>query len=170
MPLHVSCDDEPVSVRYFGTEQCRCKDADVRKYQKKISGPILDRIDLQVELDRLSTDERFSEISDGESDGLRNKVRIARERQRRRFDGKGVPFNAAIPGGHVKDYCAFSDDGFAAFRSTIEGSSLTTRSMDRLAKVARTVADLADFENVKEEHLEKAKSFVVGGMLRESFA
>lgn len=159
----------PCPCGYYGTDMCRCKEADVRKYQKKMSGPILDRIDLQVELARLTTDERFSETEEEVSPRLRAKVEAARERQHKRFAGTGIPHNAAIPGGHVKDYCAFSTAGFQHYREVIDNNRLTTRSMDRLAKVARTVADLANSDELAPPHVDKAASFLIGGILRESF-
>jgi len=159
----------PCPCGYFGTDQCRCKETDVRRYQKKISGPILDRIDLQVELARLSTDERFAEVEEDVSPRMRATVESAREHQRRRFNGTGIAFNAAIPGGHVREYCDFSSSGFEAYRLRIDNSQLSTRSMDRLAKVARTVADLSDSPQVEPSHVSEAASFVIGGMLRETF-
>lgn len=66
------------------------------------------------------------------------------------------------------DFCEFSEDGMDAYKRTIEMSSLSTRSMDRLAKVARTISDLADCENILPEHVDEASSFVVGGILRDS--
>ena len=159
----------PCPCGYFGSDMCRCKDTDVRKYQKKLSGPILDRIDLQVEMDRLSTEERFAPIEEDVSVRLRMKVERARDRQIARFAGKGIPYNASIPGGTVLDYCEFSSEAMSCFKKTIENNTLSTRSMDRLAKVARTIADLDGIEKVQEAHIQKATTFVVGGVLRESF-
>jgi magnesium chelatase family protein len=157
----------PCPCGYFGTDRCVCNDSAISKYQQKISGPLLDRIDLQVELKSLTTEERFAETEDDVSPRLRAKVESARERQRKRFDGKSVPFNAAMPGGHVREYCQFSDAGFDRFKAIIDSSRLSTRSMDRLAKVSRTVADLASADTIDPPHLDKAAQFVVGGMLRE---
>lgn len=158
----------PCPCGYFGTDRCRCTQADVKKYQGKISGPIVDRIDLQVELRPLSTEQRFADSTEDQSPALRAKVDAARERQRTRLAAFGVFSNAAMPGGRVRELCDFSEPGFARFKHTIEHSTLTTRSMDRLAKVARTVADLAESAQVQPEHIEKAASFVVGGMLRDA--
>jgi magnesium chelatase family protein len=160
----------PCPCGYFPSKECVCKENDVKKYQQKISGPILDRIDLQVEMQRLTLDERFAETTTGKSDVIRSRIEKARERQRKRFEGSEIPFNAAIPGGHVRDYCNFSADGFQRFKEAIESNSLSTRSMDRLAKVARTVADLQDSDTVETSHVSKASSFVIGGILREAFA
>ena len=159
----------PCPCGYFGSDMCRCKDTDVKKYQKKLSGPILDRIDLQVEMDRLSTEERFAPIEEDVSARLRMKVERARDRQIARFAGKGIPYNAAIPGGTVLEYCEFSSEAMSCFKETIENNTLSTRSMDRLAKVARTIADLEGNDKVQPAHIRKATTFVVGGVLRESF-
>lgn len=158
----------PCPCGYYGSDLCTCKERDVAVYQKKLSGPLLDRIDLQVELQRLSTDERFAETDGEHSPRIRAKVEAARERQRRRFEGMGIPHNAAMPGGRVREYCKFSPPGLGAYKNLIDQHTLSTRSMDRLAKVARTVADLAGREEVEPEHVAKAGSFVIGGMLRAS--
>lgn len=159
----------PCPCGFYGTEKCKCKPNEVKKYQQKLSGPILDRIDLQVELSRLTTEERFAPDEDGVSPRLRATVEAARERQTKRFQGTGIPYNAAIPGGRVRDYCNFSPQAFEHFKSIIDTNTLSTRSMDRLAKTARTVADLAGMDFLEPDHLDKAASFVIGGMLRDSF-
>ena len=158
----------PCPCGYFGTDRCRCKDSEVAAYQGRLSGPILDRIDLQVQLQRLSTEERFAETGPDETPALRDLVERARDRQHRRFEGRSIPCNAAIPGGSVRDACAFSQPGFEHFRATIDRSTLTTRSMDRLAKVARTIADLEGRDAVDPPDIDEAASFVIGGMLREA--
>src|SRR6185295_16808646 len=95
---------------YFGTDRCRCAETEVRKYQRKLSGPIVDRIDLQVELARLTTEERFTEAGEDLSPRMRAAVDEARARQAARFVGTGIACNAAIPGGRVREYCRFADD------------------------------------------------------------
>lgn len=160
----------PCPCGYFGIDSCKCKPADVRKYQKKLSGPILDRIDLQVELSRLTTEERFADTQCETSLDLQARVQHARDRQAARYSEKSIPYNAAIPGGQVRELTQFSPDGFDRYREIIDSESLTTRTMDRLAKVARTVADMDDSDHVAPKHVDDAKTFVIGGMLRESFA
>jgi magnesium chelatase family protein len=158
----------PCPCGFFGSDQCTCKDKDIAAYQKKLSGPLLDRIDLQVELQRLTTDERFAEVKDEQSQLIRSKVESARDRQRRRFDGQEIPHNAAIPGGQVREYCQFSKPAFEHYKDVIDKNTLSTRSMDRLAKVARTIADLEEKAEIESEHVTKAACFVLGGMLRAS--
>ena len=156
----------PCPCGYFGTDTCRCSANEVRRYQQKLSGPVVDRIDLQVQMDRLTIDERFAPTEEGESPRVRKQVERARDMQLRRFFGLEIPHNAAIPGGQVREFCEFDDDGLSAFKRVIETHSLSTRSMDRLAKVARTIADLEESDRVHPPHVEEAATFVTGGMLR----
>jgi len=156
----------PCPCGYYGTDGCNCAVAEVRKYQRKLSGPIVDRIDLQVELQRLSTEERFAQEEQGVSPRLRAKVESARDRQNRRFSGQGIPFNAAIPGGKVMEYCSFDEGGLARFKHAVHTNTLSTRSMDRLAKVSRTIADLDERDHIGDRHVRRSEAFVVGGMLR----
>lgn len=160
----------PCPCGFFGTERCLCRESDVKKYLNKLSGPILDRIDLQVEMKPLTSDERFADTpTEQESPRRRMQVEAARQRQNERFAGKGIPHNAAIPGGHVREYCNFSQPGFEHYRRLVDERQISTRSADRLAKVARTVADLVDSDQIEPKHLDKAARFVIGGLLREQF-
>jgi magnesium chelatase family protein len=159
----------PCPCGYYGTDMCRCREIDVKKYQRKLSGPILDRIDLQVEMDRLSTEERFAEPEQEVSPRLRAKVERARDRQVNRFVGTGISHNAAIPAGSVLQYCEMTSEAMDSFKRLVDENSLSTRSMDRLAKVSRTIADLADSRRVDPQHVSQAAAYVVGGLLRENF-
>lgn len=159
----------PCPCGFFGTDRCRCKPAEVKKYQAKISGPISDRIDLQVTLKPLTTDGRFAPTEDDVSPKLRAQVEAARQRQAARFQGTEIAMNAAIPGGAVMDYCKLSPAALEHYKATIDANTLSTRSMDRLAKVARTAADLAESDTTEPEHIDAAARFVIGGTLRENF-
>lgn len=159
----------PCPCGFFGTDRCRCKPAEVKRYQSKISGPISDRIDLQVTLKPLTTDERFAPTEEDVSPKLRAQVEAARQRQAKRFQGTEIAMNAAIPGGAVMDYCKLSPAALEHYKATIDANTLSTRSMDRLAKVARTVADLAESDTTEPEHIDAAARFVIGGTLRENY-
>lgn len=159
----------PCPCGFFGSDRCRCKPAEVKKYQSKISGPISDRIDLQVTLKPLTTDERFAPTEGDMSPKYRAQVEAARQMQVERFKGTEIAFNAAIPGGTVTDYCNLSDAAMEHYKSVIDANTLSTRSMDRLAKVARTAADLEGSEATEPKHIDTAAHFVIGGMLRDNF-
>ncbi len=151
----------PCPCGYFGTPQCTCTPTAVQKYQQKISGPLLDRIDLQVELQPLSLDERFRQTASGQSELMRKKVEAARARQAKRFDGLGIPNNAAIPVGRIMQLCQFSPTALNHYKSVIAQRAISTRLTDRLARVARTVADLADSETIEPEHIDTAVRYVL---------
>jgi magnesium chelatase family protein len=156
----------PCPCGYHGTPRCSCKAGDVKRYQKKISGPILDRIDLQVQMTELSFDERFAAQEKDVSPKIRARVHAARERQQQRFTGTDIPFNAAIPADRLIELCNFSAAGLEFYKQTVAQHSLSTRSVHRLAKVARTVADLAGAECVEPSHVTESAKYVIGGLLR----
>ena len=157
----------PCPCGYAGDARCTCDDRQIDKYQRKLSGPFLDRIDLQVVLKPLSNDERFSDATADESGILRAKVEKSRERQRIRFAGTGISCNAAIPGGAIPDYCNFSQPGNQVFRDTIDRGNVSTRTVDRFAKVSRTIADLEKSDIIEPHHVEEASQFVAGGILQK---
>ena len=153
----------PCSCGFFGSYKCKGTKVEVERYQQNLSGLIQNRIDLQVELRPLTVVERFAQSEDGISPRIQAYVERARDRQDRRYQGTLIPYNAAMPGGHVADYCQFSSDGLAAFKTVIGKCRLSTRSMDRLAKFARTIADLANRDSLEPSHFSVAKLFVVVG-------
>lgn len=157
----------PCPCGFYGYGNCSCKESDIRKYQKKISGPILDRIDLQVELTQLSLEERFSETNEIQTGRCRMIVQMARNRQNRRFEGTTISHNATIPTGRMRELCHFSDRAFEHYKNIVAQNNISTRSVDRLARVSRTVADIDDFDFIEPEHVDKAASFVIGGILRD---
>ncbi len=157
----------PCPCGFAGDPRCTCDDKQIEKYQRRLSGPFLDRIDLQVVLKPLSNDERFSDATADESGILRAKVEKSRERQRIRFAGTAISCNAAIPGGAISDYCTFSQAGNQVFREAIDRGSVSTRTVDRLAKVSRTIADLDKSDTIEPHHVEEASKFVAGGILQK---
>jgi magnesium chelatase family protein len=91
-------------------------------------------------------------------------VTAARAMQGQRFRDEGIAFNAAISGGRVWDLCHFSTAGLAHFQHIIATSTMSSRTMDRLAKVARTIADLEASEHIEQHHIDEAASFTIGGV------
>jgi magnesium chelatase family protein len=158
----------PCPCGYAGSDRCRCTRTAINKYQQQLSGPLLDRIDLQVWLRPLTTDERFAPTRDDVSPRLRQLVQGARDRQQQRFVGTTISCNAAIPGGTVADYCQFSPSAFETYKQTIASVTATTRSTDRLAKVSRTIADLAGTDRIEDEHVREAATLMVAFSGRET--
>ena len=115
----------------------------------------------------VSVDERFAEEEPNQTAKYKQVVQNARDRQRLRFTGIDIPFNAAIPPSTLHDICNFSVSGFSSYKSIIKNHNISTRLTDRLAKVARTIADIEDSEKIEPAHVEEAATFVIGGLLRD---
>ncbi len=161
----------PFPCGYNGTDsadKCHCTPSKVREYEQRLNGPIRDRIDLQVTMNRLTFDEQYAPTTTGASPKMREQVEGARAIQTRRFAGHQIPFNAAIPGGRVLEFCKLSEDGMTAFKQIIADSGESARVSDSLAKVARTVADLEGSEHVERRHLEEAARFVLDEKSRDT--
>ena len=157
----------PCPCGYAPSEKCTCSEKAIARYLSKISGPIVDRIDLHVELKPLSVEERFASTADVESSKMIEQVESARELQRRRYQGTNIPFNAAIPGGQVFDYCHFTENAFETLKSIVENGTMSTRTMDRIAKVSRTIADLANSTDIETKHVEQSANYFGKSMLRK---
>ncbi len=139
------------------TKECTCPAGSVQKYLNKISGPLLDRIDLHVEV----TPVDFNELSDvkiGESSKLiRERVIQARDIQTQRYkDIEGLYANAQISAKQLREICVIDKIGEALLKKAMERLNLSARAYDRILKVSRTIADLAASENIKPEHLAEA--------------
>lgn len=149
----------PCPCGYYGdpTHHCVCSPGQIERYLSKISGPLLDRIDLQVEI----TPVPFRDISKsapGErSERIRERVIAARERQTERFKShRTVHCNAQMSERMIHQYAEPDDEGTSLLRTAMEKLSLSARAYTRILKVARTIADLAGSTNVKPEHLAEA--------------
>ncbi len=142
-------------------KECVCGPAQVQRYLNRISGPLLDRIDLHVEVTPVSYDELASQTRPAESstDILQRVVR-AREIQAERFkDLPGIYSNAQMPGRLVREVCRLSPAGHTLLKNAMEKLQLSARAYDRILKVARTIADLAQSPDIKIEHLAEAIHF-----------
>lgn len=135
---------------------CSCNPATIIKYQRKISGPILDRIDLHVEVPRLKF-EKLSQNSSGEnSQIIRTRVEKARNIQKERFAGTKIVTNSEMSGEQMKRFCILDQDCINLMRAAVSNFHLSARAYYRIIKVARTIADLTEEENIKPQHIAEA--------------
>lgn len=149
--------------------ECSCPPGAVQKYLNKISGPLLDRIDLHVEVTPISYNELTSAKAEESSSVIRSRVIQAGERQSERFrDHPGIYANAQMDSSLLKKICLLNAGGSALLRSAMEKLNLSARAYDRILKVARTVADLAGSDEIKTEHLAEAIQY--RSLDRESWA
>lgn len=138
---------------------CRCKPNEIRKYRGKISGPLLDRIDLHVEVMRLDEDELIK-APDGESSAtILERVIAARQIQSERFGKSGIFCNAHMSPRDLQHFCRIGQSGETLLRNAIRRFSLSPRAYDRILKVARTIADLGGEYDIQEAHLYEAVNY-----------
>lgn len=138
-------------------KECVCGPGVVQKYLNKISGPLLDRIDLHVEVTPVSFDQISSTRKAESSAQIRERVIKARDIQTERFKNhKGIYSNAMMPPEMVKELCQIGNAGTALLRTAMERLGLSARAYDRILKVSRTIADLADSDEIRVEHLAEA--------------
>jgi magnesium chelatase family protein len=150
-------------------KECVCGPGVVQKYLNKVSGPLLDRIDLHVEVTPVSFDQIASTRKSESSADIRARVIQARERQTERFkDQKEIYSNAMMPPELVKEICQISEPGKALLRTAMDRLGLSARAYDRILKVSRTIADLANSDEIKIEHLAEAIQY--RSLDRESWA
>ena len=145
-----------------GSKQCTCRSDRVQLYRNKLSGPLLDRIDIRLRIPRLTKQELLGSAPGESSAAARARVEAARERQRVRWAGLGVTCNAHLPGPVARRSCAPSPAAESLLAKAVESMALTGRGFDRAIKVGRTVADLAGAERVEAEHLAEALSYRSG--------
>jgi magnesium chelatase family protein len=171
----------PCPCGYFGdsVKPCTCSPGTVTKYQKRISGPLLDRIDIHIEVPRVEY-EKLSDQRTGEpSDAVRSRVEAARDRQRKRFVGThgdasqpghpppldGITCNADMRPAEVRKFCALDDTSRNLMKSAMSQLQLSARAYHRILKLARTIADLAGAENIGPAHLAEALQYRPRGMM-----
>ena len=149
----------PCPCGYFNhpERECTCPPGTVQKYLNKISGPLLDRIDLHVEVTPVSFDKLSADRKAESSESIRDRVATARERQTQRFEKYPHIFSdAMMPPQMVKDICTINEAGKLLLQKAMERLGLSARAYDRILKVSRTIADLADSNDIKIEHLAEA--------------
>jgi magnesium chelatase family protein len=147
----------PCGFRGVRGSDCRCDDTLVQRYLGKLSGPLLDRIDLHVTVSRVSFDELVQNGSAAETSAeIRVRVEAARERQTERLRDAGVSTNAAVPAALVRRLCPLETEALALLEGAVTRGTLSARAFDRVARVARTIADLANAPIVARAHVAEA--------------
>jgi magnesium chelatase family protein len=139
--------------------RCVCTPNDIRKYRARISGPLLDRIDIQVEVDGVEYEHLVSEELEESSASVKERADGARRIQRERYLGSNVKTNAEMGARETREYCKLSEEGEQVLKEAFERLKLSARARNRILKVARTIADLDFSENITPDHLYEAISY-----------
>jgi magnesium chelatase family protein len=151
----------PCPCGYHGdpTHECTCSRSMIERYQKRISGPMMDRIDIHVEVPHVEyeklTDRRLGEPSAN----VRERVEAARERQRARFQGTDLYCNADMGPAEVRKHCTLDDAGRTLIKAAMRQLGLSARGYHRVLKLSRTIADLASSGEIRSEHLAEALQY-----------
>jgi magnesium chelatase family protein len=148
----------PCPCGYFGDPQhgCTCSPTQIRKYQQRVSGPLLDRIDIHIEVPRLTPDDLLRTQPGEPSEAIRERVVRARQIQQKRFEGTNVRCNAQMTTRLLRQFCPLSDDVKAMLRQVSQQMGISARAFDRIVKLARTIADLAGEEHIGLPHVAEA--------------
>jgi magnesium chelatase family protein len=152
----------PCPCGWHGDSQkpCTCAPAVVTKYQKRISGPLLDRIDIHIEVPRVDYEKLSGDRLGETSEAIRQRVQTARDVQNKRFvNSEGVICNADMRIGEVRQFCQLQDEGQRLMRAAMSQLNLSARAYHRILKLARTIADLAGSEEIQSPHLAEALQY-----------
>jgi magnesium chelatase family protein len=151
----------PCPCGYYGdpVRPCTCASSAVTRYQKRISGPLMDRIDIHMQVPRVEY-QKLSEMRQGESSGtVRERVEAARDRQRTRFTGTDIACNADMRPAQIRKYCALDEASQTLMKTAMRQLQLTARAYHRVLKLARTIADLAGADTITQVHLAEALQY-----------
>lgn len=151
----------PCPCGYYGNpyHECKCSLSQINKYQKKISGPLLDRIDLFVDVPEVKREKLTNDDLEESSEKIRNRVINARKIQEKRFAGTLINSNAEMTPEMLKKFCRLETEVAAILDQALGQFHLSARSYHRLIKIGRTIADLSGQENIKPEHIAEALQY-----------
>ena len=152
------CAMNPCKCGWYGhpSGRCSCTQRSVEQYLSRLSGPLLDRIDMIVEVPAVEFESLASRAPGESSAAIKERVDAARQRQLLRFREDKISCNAAMPPAGVQKYCRLDETCTGLMKMAFESMNLTARSYDRILRVARTIADLADSTEIQPEHLAEA--------------
>ncbi|MBW3653986.1 MAG: YifB family Mg chelatase-like AAA ATPase [Actinobacteria bacterium] len=148
----------PCPCGHAGEKRCRCTEGDVSRHRRKLSGPLLDRIDLHVEVPAVPYRELTGRQAGTDSATMRQQVDKARQAQARRF-GDGGTSNARMDSRQLRKFCDLSDGCLLLMKQAMDELGLSARAYDKVRRVARTIADLEGSENIQEHHVAEAVQY-----------
>jgi len=151
----------PCPCGYYGdpVKECKCSSSTITRYQKRLSGPLLDRIDIFVDVPRIDYEKLMDQRASESSDTVRKRVQAARQIQLERFKGTKLASNADMSTSEVKQFCRMDATALNLLKTAMKQLHFTARAFHRTIKLARTVADLDNSESIKTNHLAEALQY-----------
>ncbi|MCK4976644.1 MAG: ATP-binding protein, partial [Anaerolineales bacterium] len=164
--LMLICSMNPCRCGYWGTntKECKCTPRQVEQYMSRISGPLLDRIDIHIEVPRVEYDKLGDECLGEPTDAILARVEAARQVQRQRFKDNDLACNADMRVAEVRQHCQLDDTGRSLMRTAMSQMQLSARAYHRILKLARTIADLVGSESITPTHLAEAIQYRPKGL------
>lgn len=160
--ININVQTNPCRCGYYpDRNKCNCTEQDVKKYLEKISGPILDRIDLCVHMNPVSFWDIRDEQEQESSDEIRKRVNRAVSIQRERYQKENFRYNSQLQGNFIEKYCHLKKNEENLIREVYEKMELSVRAYEKILKVARTIADLKEQEDITTKELAEAVSYRV---------
>lgn len=148
----------PCPCGYLGhpTRECSCSEAAKKRYRDKTSGPLLDRIDIHIEMQNIDYEKLSGKQKEESSEEIRKRVNKAREIQQKRFEGTSITCNAKMTPKATREYCKLSADADNLLKDSFDAMGLSARAYDKILRVARTIADLDESEIIEIQHIAEA--------------
>ena len=160
----------PCPCGYFGEgNRCSCTPGQRAGYLSRLSGPVMDRIDIQIWLHPVPTGKLVRRVKGESSAKVAERVRLARQMQKERFAGDGIFTNAEMDNRRIEKYCILDEDCRKVMEALIGRMGFSARAYSRILKVARTIADLAGCDSIRPEHLQEAAAFRVLDRVQSGF-
>ena len=152
------CAMNPCPCGYFGhpTKKCTCPNGAAARYLAKVSGPLLDRLDIHIEVPQVSFDELSDKEKGEPSAMIKARVNTARNIQTRRFEGTSVKSNAHMTAEMTRRFCILTDNAAMMLKNSFDKLGLSARAYDKILRLARTIADLDGSENIDIKHVAEA--------------
>ena len=152
------CAMNPCPCGYYGDtlKECTCSQPRIHQYRQRISGPLLDRIDLHINVPRVPFDKLRVPTEGESSSAIRARVDSARKHQAARFHGRGIWANAQMSERDIREFCSIPDDAQALLKRAVDSLGLSARAYNRVLKIGRTIADLDDLDTIATAHVAEA--------------
>jgi len=150
----------PCMCGYYGSEkECKCSKESIRRYIRKISGPMLDRIDIQIEVNSVKYEKLNNEEKEESSKDIQKRVDMARKIQQERYKKYGIFSNAELTPKLIEKYCRIDRESKKILEDAFNSLGLSARAYERILKVSRTIADMQEKENIEKSHILEAISY-----------